>query len=81
MSEHPRQFILCVLKYNSCICNVVVFIVFVNIPLQVLAIITQSLFRLWPTLHLDPLSPREVRSVVIAECQSMDLKFTKDQVS
>lgn len=38
------------------------------------------LFRLWPTLHLDPLSPREVRSVFNAECQSMDLKFTKDQV-
>ncbi|XP_029313702.1 nephrocystin-3 isoform X1 [Cottoperca gobio] len=36
-------------------------------------------WRLWPTLHLDPLSPREVRSVVDAECQSMDLKFTKDQ--
>ncbi|XP_076617698.1 nephrocystin-3 isoform X2 [Chaetodon auriga] len=36
-------------------------------------------WRLWPTLHLDPLSPREVRSVVNAECQSMDLKFTKDQ--
>ncbi|KAM3593907.1 uncharacterized protein V6R79_025211 [Siganus canaliculatus] len=36
-------------------------------------------WRLWPTLHLDPLSPREVRNVVNAECQSMDLKFTKDQ--
>uniref|UniRef100_A0A4W6CXJ0 Nephrocystin-3 n=1 Tax=Lates calcarifer TaxID=8187 RepID=A0A4W6CXJ0_LATCA len=36
-------------------------------------------WRLWPTLHLDPLSPREVRSVVNAECQSMDLKLTKDQ--
>uniref|UniRef100_A0A3Q3KUZ0 Nephrocystin-3 n=1 Tax=Mastacembelus armatus TaxID=205130 RepID=A0A3Q3KUZ0_9TELE len=36
-------------------------------------------WRLWPTLHLDPLSPREVRSVVCAECQSMDLKLTKDQ--
>uniref|UniRef100_A0A7N6BIA6 Nephrocystin-3 n=1 Tax=Anabas testudineus TaxID=64144 RepID=A0A7N6BIA6_ANATE len=36
-------------------------------------------WRLWPTLHLDPLSPREVRSVVIAECQSMDLKLNKDQ--
>ncbi|XP_010767000.1 nephrocystin-3-like [Notothenia coriiceps] len=34
---------------------------------------------LWPTLHLDPLSPREVRSVVNAECQSMELKLTKDQ--
>lgn len=39
------------------------------------------LFRLWPTLHLDPLSPREVRSIVNAECQSVDLKLTKDQVS
>uniref|UniRef100_A0A3Q3J044 Nephrocystin-3 n=1 Tax=Monopterus albus TaxID=43700 RepID=A0A3Q3J044_MONAL len=36
-------------------------------------------WRLWPTLHLDPLSPREVRSVVSAEFQSMDLKLTKDQ--
>ncbi|KAL3040382.1 hypothetical protein OYC64_011416 [Pagothenia borchgrevinki] len=36
-------------------------------------------WRLWPTLHLDPLSPREVRSVVNAECQSMELKLTKDQ--
>lgn len=38
-------------------------------------------FRLWPTLHLDPLSPREVKSVVTAECQSMGLKLTKDQVN
>ncbi|XP_068437543.1 nephrocystin-3 isoform X1 [Clinocottus analis] len=36
-------------------------------------------WRLWPTLHLDPLSPREVRSIVNAECQSMDLKLTMDQ--
>ncbi|KAM6908423.1 nephrocystin-3 isoform 1-T1 [Lycodopsis pacificus] len=36
-------------------------------------------WRLWPTLHLDPLSPREVRSIVNAECQSLDLKLTKDQ--
>ncbi|XP_061522142.1 nephrocystin-3-like isoform X2 [Phycodurus eques] len=36
-------------------------------------------WRLWPTLHLDPLSPREVRSVVIAECLSADLQLTKDQ--
>ncbi|KAF3703658.1 Nephrocystin-3 [Channa argus] len=36
-------------------------------------------WRLWPTLHLDPLSPREVRSVVFAECQSMDFKLNKDQ--
>uniref|UniRef100_A0A672J424 Nephrocystin-3 n=1 Tax=Salarias fasciatus TaxID=181472 RepID=A0A672J424_SALFA len=37
-------------------------------------------WRLWPTLHLDPLSPREVRSVVNAECHSSELKLTKDQV-
>ncbi|KAG7525130.1 nephrocystin-3 isoform X1 [Solea senegalensis] len=36
-------------------------------------------WRLWPTLHLDPLSPREVRSVVNAECQTIDFKLTKDQ--
>ncbi|XP_040926269.1 nephrocystin-3 isoform X2 [Betta splendens] len=36
-------------------------------------------WRLWPTLHLDPLSPREVRSVVIAECRNMDFKLNKDQ--
>lgn len=39
------------------------------------------MFRLWPTLHLDPLSPREVRGVVNAECQSVDVKLTKEQVS
>ncbi|XP_057680349.1 nephrocystin-3 [Corythoichthys intestinalis] len=36
-------------------------------------------WRLWPTLHLDPLSPREVRSVVTAECLNMDLQLVKDQ--
>ncbi|KAM8823241.1 nephrocystin-3 isoform 2-T2 [Spinachia spinachia] len=36
-------------------------------------------WRLWPTLHLDPLSPKEVRSVVNAECQAMDTQLTKDQ--
>ncbi|XP_043961229.1 nephrocystin-3 [Gambusia affinis] len=36
-------------------------------------------WRLWPTLHLDPLSAREVKSVVSAECQTMDFRLTKDQ--
>ncbi|XP_053714552.1 nephrocystin-3 isoform X1 [Synchiropus splendidus] len=36
-------------------------------------------WRLWPTLHLDPLSAREVWSVVSAECQSVDLQLSKDQ--
>ncbi|XP_051970799.1 nephrocystin-3 isoform X1 [Xyrauchen texanus] len=36
-------------------------------------------WRLWPTLHLDPLNPREVKSVISAECLSTDIKLTKDQ--
>ncbi|XP_061778263.1 nephrocystin-3 isoform X2 [Nerophis ophidion] len=36
-------------------------------------------WRLWPTLHLDPLSVTEVRNVVTAECQSMDIQLSKDQ--
>uniref|UniRef100_A0A3P9NVP5 Nephrocystin-3 n=1 Tax=Poecilia reticulata TaxID=8081 RepID=A0A3P9NVP5_POERE len=36
-------------------------------------------WRLWPTLHLDPLSAREVKSVVSAECQTTDFRLTKDQ--
>ncbi|KAM9332313.1 nephrocystin-3 [Pholidichthys leucotaenia] len=36
-------------------------------------------WRLWPTLHLDPLNPKEVRSIVNTECQSIELKLTKDQ--
>lgn len=39
-----------------------------------------KLFRLWPTLHLDPLNPREVKSVISTECVNADLKLTKDQV-
>ncbi|KAK6299931.1 hypothetical protein J4Q44_G00299640 [Coregonus suidteri] len=36
-------------------------------------------WRLWPTLHLDPLNPREVKSVVNTECLAADVKLTKDQ--
>ncbi|XP_046879327.1 nephrocystin-3 isoform X1 [Hypomesus transpacificus] len=36
-------------------------------------------WRLWPTLHLDPLNPREVRSVIDAECLATGVKLTKDQ--
>ncbi|XP_036420581.1 nephrocystin-3 [Colossoma macropomum] len=36
-------------------------------------------WRLWPTLHLDPLSPREVRSVINTACVNTDTKLTKDQ--
>ncbi|CAB1349492.1 unnamed protein product [Coregonus sp. 'balchen'] len=37
-------------------------------------------WRLWPTLHLDPLNPREVKSVVNTECLAADVKLTKDQM-
>uniref|UniRef100_A0AAR2KC38 Nephrocystin-3 n=1 Tax=Pygocentrus nattereri TaxID=42514 RepID=A0AAR2KC38_PYGNA len=36
-------------------------------------------WRLWPTLHLDPLNPREVRSVINTACVNTDTKLTKDQ--
>ncbi|XP_022522676.1 nephrocystin-3 [Astyanax mexicanus] len=36
-------------------------------------------WRLWPTLHLDPLNPREVKSVINTVCVSTDTKLTKDQ--
>ncbi|XP_073719787.1 nephrocystin-3 [Misgurnus anguillicaudatus] len=36
-------------------------------------------WRLWPTLHLDPLNPREVKSVISTECADTDIKLTKDQ--
>ncbi|XP_030625126.1 nephrocystin-3 [Chanos chanos] len=36
-------------------------------------------WRLWPTLHLDPLNPREVKSVISSECVTTDTKLTKDQ--
>ncbi|KTG42551.1 hypothetical protein cypCar_00039777 [Cyprinus carpio] len=37
-------------------------------------------WRLWPTLHLDPLNPREVKSVISTECVNSDIKLTKDQL-
>ncbi|KAI5196819.1 Nephrocystin-3 [Manis pentadactyla] len=36
-------------------------------------------FRLWPTLHLDPLNPKDAKSIVIAECHSVDIKLSKEQ--
>uniref|UniRef100_A0A3P8XIV7 Nephrocystin-3 n=1 Tax=Esox lucius TaxID=8010 RepID=A0A3P8XIV7_ESOLU len=36
-------------------------------------------WRLWPTIHLDPLTPREVKSVISTECLGADVKLTKDQ--
>uniref|UniRef100_A0ABI8A356 Nephrocystin-3 n=1 Tax=Felis catus TaxID=9685 RepID=A0ABI8A356_FELCA len=36
-------------------------------------------WRLWPTLHLDPLNPKDAKSIIIAECHSMDIKLSKEQ--
>ncbi|XP_062070628.1 nephrocystin-3 isoform X3 [Lepus europaeus] len=36
-------------------------------------------WRLWPTLHLDPLNPKDAKSIIIAECHSADIKLNKEQ--
>ncbi|XP_032725577.1 nephrocystin-3 isoform X2 [Lontra canadensis] len=36
-------------------------------------------WRLWPTLHLDPLNPKDAKSLIIAECHSVDIKLSKEQ--
>ncbi|XP_054544560.1 nephrocystin-3 isoform X3 [Talpa occidentalis] len=36
-------------------------------------------WRLWPTLHLDPLNPNDAKSIIIAECHSIDIKLNKEQ--
>lgn len=37
--------------------------------------------RLWPTLHLDPLSPKDAISMITAECHSVDVQLNREQVS
>ncbi|KAH0627264.1 hypothetical protein JD844_002778 [Phrynosoma platyrhinos] len=34
---------------------------------------------LWPTLHLDPLNAKDVKSLINEECRCADLKLTKEQ--
>ncbi|XP_060104862.1 nephrocystin-3 [Heteronotia binoei] len=36
-------------------------------------------WRLWPTLHLDPLNMKDVKSLINEECSSANLKLTKEQ--
>ncbi|XP_019364397.1 PREDICTED: nephrocystin-3 isoform X2 [Gavialis gangeticus] len=36
-------------------------------------------WRLWPTLHLDPLNSKDVKSLINAECSSANIKLTKEQ--
>ncbi|XP_012883490.1 PREDICTED: nephrocystin-3 [Dipodomys ordii] len=36
-------------------------------------------WRLWPTLHLDPLNPKDAKHIIVAECQSVDIMLSKEQ--
>ncbi|KAL4635274.1 nephrocystin-3 [Arapaima gigas] len=36
-------------------------------------------WRLWPTLHLDPLNPRDVKTLITAECQGAQVKLSREQ--
>uniref|UniRef100_A0A8C5PI97 Nephrocystin-3 n=1 Tax=Leptobrachium leishanense TaxID=445787 RepID=A0A8C5PI97_9ANUR len=36
-------------------------------------------WRLWPTLHLDPLNSKDVKSLINVECSRADIILTKDQ--
>ncbi|XP_069861523.1 nephrocystin-3 isoform X2 [Dipodomys merriami] len=36
-------------------------------------------WRLWPTLHLDPLNPKDAKHIILAECQSVDIMLSKEQ--
>uniref|UniRef100_A0A8C5JYZ6 Nephrocystin-3 n=1 Tax=Jaculus jaculus TaxID=51337 RepID=A0A8C5JYZ6_JACJA len=36
-------------------------------------------WRLWPTLHLDPLNPKDAKSIITAECHSEDVTLTQEQ--
>ncbi|XP_078055413.1 nephrocystin-3 isoform X1 [Mustelus asterias] len=36
-------------------------------------------WRLWPTLHLDPLSPKDVKTLINVECCNADVKLTREQ--
>ncbi|XP_043825181.1 nephrocystin-3 isoform X1 [Dromiciops gliroides] len=36
-------------------------------------------WRLWPTLHLDPLNSVDAKTLITAECNCVDIKLTKEQ--
>ncbi|XP_031202078.1 nephrocystin-3 isoform X4 [Mastomys coucha] len=36
-------------------------------------------WRLWPTLHLDPLSPKDAISIITAECNSVGMPLSREQ--
>ncbi|XP_044151767.1 nephrocystin-3 isoform X1 [Bufo gargarizans] len=36
-------------------------------------------WRLWPTLHLDPLNPKDVKSLINVECSAKNILLTKEQ--
>ncbi|XP_053546828.1 nephrocystin-3 [Bombina bombina] len=36
-------------------------------------------WRLWPTLHLDPLNAKDVKSLIATECNGVNITLTKEQ--
>ncbi|XP_062926137.1 nephrocystin-3 isoform X4 [Mobula hypostoma] len=36
-------------------------------------------WRLWPTLHLDPLSSKDIKALIHTECHHADVKLTREQ--
>ncbi|XP_059801717.1 nephrocystin-3 isoform X1 [Hypanus sabinus] len=36
-------------------------------------------WRLWPTLHLDPLSSKDIKALIYTECHHADVKLTREQ--
>ncbi|KAG8572735.1 hypothetical protein GDO81_012149 [Engystomops pustulosus] len=36
-------------------------------------------WRLWPTLHLDPLNPKDVKSLINVECSATSILLSKEQ--
>ncbi|XP_069769632.1 nephrocystin-3 isoform X3 [Narcine bancroftii] len=36
-------------------------------------------WRLWPTLHLDPLSPKDIKALINIECHHADVRLTREQ--
>ncbi|XP_007505158.1 nephrocystin-3 isoform X2 [Monodelphis domestica] len=36
-------------------------------------------WRLWPTLHLDPLNSKDAKALITAECNCVNIKLTKEQ--
>uniref|UniRef100_A0A8C9UXX0 Nephrocystin-3 n=1 Tax=Scleropages formosus TaxID=113540 RepID=A0A8C9UXX0_SCLFO len=55
------------------------------LPVNVRAVVSVNVetcpqaWRLWPTLHLDPLNPKDVKALIAAECQGAQVKLSREQ--